>query len=274
MVEPHFRALHAEEQGQSTIEVPFEAALDTISTKDAAHGNEEVSIIDPLELIGRSVRKHFQPFGFFRGNVISYDNPDFRVRYADGDQEDIDLAELLQIILPESPTEAAIRVAMRHPFWASGAGSDEAARALLGRGVRKLFPGHGIFPGQITRVIRPYFQITYNDGDVEEIDIDELMGIIMPDSVSVKPSPYTDLPKWLLERKTVWRRLRTENRDRLRLLRPICEGADCACRRPKYASYSNWPVELVDNSFGRIIARYSALIYVLLYFTFTTSSAH
>ncbi|EFJ28659.1 hypothetical protein SELMODRAFT_441144 [Selaginella moellendorffii] len=56
---------------------------------------------DNAELVGRSVRKYFQGHGYFGGTVVAYDKSSkyFRVKYADGDREEVELHELREILV-------------------------------------------------------------------------------------------------------------------------------------------------------------------------------
>ncbi|KAL1508006.1 hypothetical protein AB1Y20_007604 [Prymnesium parvum] len=57
-------------------------------------------------LVGRRVRKLFRRYGFFEGVVTSYDrHTGFHIKYDDGDEEDVGLAELCTILSkPEIPS--------------------------------------------------------------------------------------------------------------------------------------------------------------------------
>ncbi|KAL3687008.1 hypothetical protein R1sor_013317 [Riccia sorocarpa] len=54
--------------------------------------------------IGRSVNKFFKGYGFFRGEVISFNKSRkfFKIKYADGDREELDLSELKQILVDDN----------------------------------------------------------------------------------------------------------------------------------------------------------------------------
>ena len=46
---------------------------------------------------------------------------------------------------------------------------------VVGRKIRRSFPGHGVFVGRVTSYKRPYYTIKYDDGDKEEMTIIEIM---------------------------------------------------------------------------------------------------
>ncbi|KAL2628952.1 hypothetical protein R1flu_013638 [Riccia fluitans] len=54
--------------------------------------------------IGRTVSKFFKGYGFFRGEVISFNKSRkfFKVKYADGDREELDLSELKAILVDDN----------------------------------------------------------------------------------------------------------------------------------------------------------------------------
>jgi len=59
--------------------------------------------------------------------------------------------------------------------------SNDPIRAMFGRHVRKVFPGHGIFSGTVVQFSRPYFKVQYEDGDEEDVEEDELCEILTMD---------------------------------------------------------------------------------------------
>lgn len=63
---------------------------------------------------------------------------------------------------------------------ASGATPDGS---LIGFKVRKEFPGHGVFHGSVTRINNGlYYEVIYEDGDKEEMEVDELKRYLLPDA--------------------------------------------------------------------------------------------
>jgi hypothetical protein len=126
---------------------------------------------------------------------------------------------------------------------------------MIGRSVCKNFHRYGMFHGTVTEVAKPYFKITYVDGDEEDIDIEELWSILVPltDKVDLD-SPYINFGAWLDRRKKSWYLMRQESKKRS-LEPPICEGLKCACKRSKYSTQMNWPVERVDV-LGKVLSKY------------------
>lgn len=51
---------------------------------------------------------------------------------------------------------------------------------LIGRKVKKCFGKHGYFEGCVKNFQPPYFNITYEDGDEEEMTITELYEVLIP----------------------------------------------------------------------------------------------
>ena len=62
------------------------------------------------------------------------------------------------------------------------ADNDQASDTLVGRNVRKNFPGHGMYRGEILSFDAPeqLYLIKYEDGDTEELSPDEVKAIILP----------------------------------------------------------------------------------------------
>ena len=88
------------------------------------------------ELLHREVQKHFPEHGTFRGTVISIKFPHYRVRYEDGDQEDMTRAELEEWLLPPAEKTPAAPAAAAPA--AAALPVPSAAAAASGKGeVRK-----------------------------------------------------------------------------------------------------------------------------------------
>ena len=62
------------------------------------------------------------------------------------------------------------------------ADSDQASDTLIGRNVRKNFPGHGMFRGEILSFDAPeqLYLVKYEDGDTEELSPAEVKAILLP----------------------------------------------------------------------------------------------
>jgi hypothetical protein len=110
-------------------------------------------------LIGMRVRRRF-PMGEYVGTVDSYDPTNgYHLEYSDGDEEDMDVDDLLALPL-------------------------EAPAALVGRRVTKHFPGHGRFEGSVTACDDPEaqtFTILYDDGDGESrLPLAEVYRLLLP----------------------------------------------------------------------------------------------
>lgn len=142
---------------------------------------------------------------------------------------------------------------LKHPFWCNQ-NSDEEAVKYIGRLVSKNFFRHGMFHGKVTEIVKPYFKITYEDGDEEDIDIEELLSILITENVDLV-SPYINFSTWLVRRKKMWGKIRQESRKRDLNPETICEGLSCACKRAKYSSQMNWPVERLA-CMGRVLSTY------------------
>jgi hypothetical protein len=52
--------------------------------------------------------------------------------------------------------------------------ADNLRDSLLGRQVRKKFPGHGFFVGTVMEYRYPYFTVCYADGDKEDMNLTEV----------------------------------------------------------------------------------------------------
>ena len=65
--------------------------------------------VDPKELIGATIRRNFPGYGVFEGTILSYklhaDKPTwYKVRYTDGDEQELTLKQLLTFDLDVSAT--------------------------------------------------------------------------------------------------------------------------------------------------------------------------
>ena len=79
---------------------PFVADIRICSAAAAAstHAAAVAAAISPDKhaLLGRPVRKYFRGYGWFQGQVASYLDPYFTVRYDDGDEEELEIRAVLQ----------------------------------------------------------------------------------------------------------------------------------------------------------------------------------
>jgi hypothetical protein len=100
---------------------------------------------------GTVVYKEFLGHGWFQGEVVSFNGVYFRIRYADGDEEDCDEAEL---------DEALEKAKLRPP--------------KLGTTIQKEFLGRGWFQGRVTAHDGTYYKVYYDDGSIEEYDETEI----------------------------------------------------------------------------------------------------
>ena len=56
---------------------------------------------------------------------------------------------------------------------------------LIGRRVIKEFPPHGFFQGEVVSYKKPYYKVLYQDDDSEELTLNQLKKILIPDKKSV-----------------------------------------------------------------------------------------
>ena len=98
---------------------------DNDTTVDAAGIStvSHVKVFQRKDLVGRRVRKFFQGHGYFDGTVTNVNGPWMRVKYTDGDREDMYTTELF---------EHMVRTIM--------------ARAAYTRQNTKMEHGHGVRP--------------------------------------------------------------------------------------------------------------------------------
>jgi len=146
-----------------------------------AQGNTDDSLelgrLQPqIHALGTRLRKRF-PQGWFQGTLNSYDGELYHVIYEDGDYEELDhddLAnkELVQIICaPSSDLTSSYHKA-----------SHETVEALskfpVGTPLKKEFPGHGVFRGEVISYTEPYYKIQYSDGDKEDMTEAQLSKLV------------------------------------------------------------------------------------------------
>jgi len=186
-------------------------AGDESNLNKASQEQEETNGLAPF---GRPVRKNFGEGhgGWFDGVVTAYKFPFWEVTYNDGDKEDLTVEELNDVLVdvselkmkhvevkhreakvmrtPMSMMPSQHRADERHVGNDEGFGSDldeasaeqvETDRAPYGRRVRKNFgEGHGgWFDGVVTAYKFPYWEVTYNNGDKEDLTVEELNYVLV-----------------------------------------------------------------------------------------------
>ena len=64
-----------------------------------------------------------------------------------------------------------------------------AIAKYMGRPIEKEFPGHGMFRATVTRVDveEGLIQVTYTDGDQEELEEDELLEVLVDEQLTEAP---------------------------------------------------------------------------------------
>jgi len=89
--------------------VKLEVLVADAAKQRAAEANKHTvdpSTIHPDKFIGQWIKKEFEGFGNYRGQVVAHDidmleNVIYRIRYLDGDEEDLFLRELILYIPPD-----------------------------------------------------------------------------------------------------------------------------------------------------------------------------
>jgi hypothetical protein len=80
--------------------------------------------------IGRKVEKHFDGHGVFAGEVVSVDETLYKVRYEDGDAEELELHELRRLLVPGQAAEEQVEKQRDSPAKDAG---PPPARSAVGR---------------------------------------------------------------------------------------------------------------------------------------------
>jgi hypothetical protein len=106
---------------------------------------------------GTVVHKWFRGYGWFQGEILSFNGRYYRVRYVDGDEEDCSETEIDDFMV-----EAAFRPT-KHP---------------IGTEIQKFFPGHGWFRGYVSEFDGKYYKVYYEDGDEEEYEEKEVENLL------------------------------------------------------------------------------------------------
>lgn len=160
------------------------------SASAAAEAKAATAAAQARDLIKRRVVKLFegQPF---KGAVIGYDPEEgyYKVRYEDGDEEELDAEELADILVDESQTQkkkkknspAKRTRDKRFSEPAPGAaGAGDVGEALVSRKVVKSFDGVP-FDGEVRHfdAALGFYTVVYSDGDREELEAWELEEVIV-----------------------------------------------------------------------------------------------
>ena len=133
-----------------------------------------------MRFVGREVRRDFpytdprtkkKVMKEFRGVVshFSTNRSLFRVDYEDGDSQDVDYEELMQMLVPldsEHPNFRFVGREVRKEFNTVDARKRKVMRAFKGK-VKSYSPSSSLF------------EIVYSDGDCEDLDLDELMQVLI-----------------------------------------------------------------------------------------------
>jgi hypothetical protein len=105
--------------------------------------------------IGTKVRKYFEGYGSFVGEVTSLVVCKcYRIKYEDGDEELLDTDELRAIVTKEKTN----RVVKKHKW------------LRLGTSVEKQFGNDGWFSGEVIAHVSSCYKIRYDDGDEELLE--------------------------------------------------------------------------------------------------------
>lgn len=87
-VHPHFKAKFIGPNGQEVNEDMDES--------------EVIAALESASLIRKTIHKYFEGKGCFEGLVVQYNDPFFRVKYADNDEEDVTHLELVALLEAET----------------------------------------------------------------------------------------------------------------------------------------------------------------------------
>ena len=78
-------------------EIPNDPVLPIVNQNNGKEKEKEKEKVD--KLIGREVRKKFQNHGYFIGKVTSFDDPYYKIIYADGDEEEMTRSSVLKYLV-------------------------------------------------------------------------------------------------------------------------------------------------------------------------------
>lgn len=131
--------------------------------------------VNPETYVGKNIAKEFaEPDGdgdhIYRGVVASFeyyeDTPLYRIVYSDGDQEDIDIDVLTQLI------DLYKSVGAKKPD------PKTMPEYYIGKRIAKLFYEKQVYFGTIVKFEEGLFYVEYDDGDKEDFDAAELLTVI------------------------------------------------------------------------------------------------
>jgi len=127
---------------------------------------------DAEAYIGKRIAKEFEAADsdgdtIYRGHIISYDmfdnGPLWRILYADGDEEDVELHVLEEMIQLFNRVGEKKVDPMKHPTH------------FIGNRVAKIFFGKQVYFGKVKGYTEGLWHVEYDDGDSEDFDADDFM---------------------------------------------------------------------------------------------------
>mmetsp|Transcript_4977 Transcript_4977/g.9477 ORF Transcript_4977/g.9477 Transcript_4977/m.9477 type:complete len:533 (+) Transcript_4977:267-1865(+) len=153
------------------------------SSKNQSNTVDDDSLEKWNKYIGETVIKDFEAGGgviqTFKGQCVSYamwksddddetvePRPLFRVVYSDGDEEDLFVDELEQLIKDYKTNGAKAINPKKNP------------QGFIGSRVAKVFFGDQIYFGSIVSYSEKYWKVVYDDDDIEEFDEKELLAAV------------------------------------------------------------------------------------------------
>jgi Lamin-B receptor of TUDOR domain len=150
--------------------------------------------------VGTKVKKLFYAFGWFDGTIEEFDDETdyYRVVYSDGDKEDLDEEEVLEILTDPrnhkkprhwvqpkltKKEKEEYTLATFDPiqaFWLPVAPPPPPAKYEIGTELYKFFPEHGWFKGTITSfdADAQLYKVQYEDKDKEDLEEKELSKLL------------------------------------------------------------------------------------------------
>jgi len=191
---------------------PYKISTESMTTKTVTP-NSKVSSRKTVEgtspamlLIGKTVRKHFQGFGWYYGTVFSYDTENglYLIQYEDGDKEELDKNATKKITLEtkllsphkveaKSMSANIVTPNSKDRFLSKTLHQGPFELLPIGTSVRKYFKNHGWYNGTIVSYDEYYelYLVQYEDGDKEELREDQVKKILV-DSIGKMHSSTVD----------------------------------------------------------------------------------
>ncbi len=153
----------------------FKVLRPTCSCSFLFHRGATSAIHPSNDLIGYKIRKQFGDHGIFQGTVTSYHPATgYRIRYTDGDVEDLDKDEVMDLMR----SSCCCRYQVGDRVSVSWGGSFKAH--IVGRTIKKRFGDHGVFEGTVKSFHRNTgYRVVYGDGDSEDLSRDEIADLLM-----------------------------------------------------------------------------------------------